>query len=270
MEVVSSSSRGGGGGINSNTPGWPSQSGSDRTVTGAAAEHKSVFFSPYLQPGIRFKGTQTVRKPQNSKADDWEVTVIIEGIDASKGIVFGSMEASNGPSLTEAVLTFWQGEVIDNVHNFFLSAGPSSASSSSSSSSGANYLSELLSLSSTFAIELLHWAKIPAFRPFRKHVATYADEHADGNQKAESSATIAKLLSDSQHVFMRLRELYFVKPVAQQSQTITGSYFICLDRYDGHVMGVYVNNNATPFPRAMADQKLTLHPHVATSTYSFR
>jgi len=268
MMEVSSSSRGGGGGSSGGgggTPGWSSQSGSDRT---SSAEQKSFFFSPYLQPGVRFKGTQTVKKPQNSKADDWEVTVIIEGIEGNKGIVFGSMEASNGPSITEAVLTFWQGEVIDNVHNFFLSAGPSSASSSSSS--GSSYLSELLSMSTTFATELLHWAKIPAFRPFRKHVATYADEHADGNQKAEASASIGKLLSGSQHIFMRLRELYFVKPVAQQSQTITGSYFICLDRYDGHVTGVYVNNNATPFPRSMADQKLTLHPHVATSTYSFR
>merc|ERR1712093_633852 len=89
----------------------------------------------FLQPGARFRGTQKVPRGE----DAWIVSVGIQGYDAQRGYVCGSMEAQNLPTSDETVVTFWEGEIIDN-RNFTFYTGRWDATHSS---------------------DIEHWSKFP-------------------------------------------------------------------------------------------------------------
>mmetsp|Transcript_16941 Transcript_16941/g.23397 ORF Transcript_16941/g.23397 Transcript_16941/m.23397 type:complete len:300 (+) Transcript_16941:256-1155(+) len=80
----------------------------------------------FLTPGQGFEGTQNVSQnlrynfTDRGKVDAWRVNVRLQGCDLEEGYICGIMEALNVPSAKSAVVTFWEGEIIDNVnHTFF-------------------------------------------------------------------------------------------------------------------------------------------------------
>eukprot|EP00657_Telonema_sp_P-1_P008081 TRINITY_DN28650_c0_g1_i2.p1 TRINITY_DN28650_c0_g1~~TRINITY_DN28650_c0_g1_i2.p1 ORF type:complete len:130 (+),score=26.94 TRINITY_DN28650_c0_g1_i2:88-477(+) len=70
----------------------------------------------FLAPGTSYKGTQKV--PSN-REDAWIVSVNIQGYEPERGYICGSMEAHNLPTSEEHVITFWEGQIIDDVNYTF-------------------------------------------------------------------------------------------------------------------------------------------------------
>jgi hypothetical protein len=133
------------------------------------------------------------------------------------------MEAVNVPSVSKEVLTFWEGEVIDNVnHSFFTKRW-----------------------SATLQSDLLHWSKFPAFSELKLLVG------AKGCP--QSQARLAQALAKSRWVFLRIKEQFFVGP-SSHGLTIAGFYYCCLDRRDGSIVGYYYDPDSSP------NQQLLLAP----------
>lgn len=80
----------------------------------------------FLDIGQEFVGTQNVSSAtaclstRPCAGEAWQLTVRIQGTDFKRGYLCGVMEALNVPSANSSVITFWEGEVVDNHnHSFF-------------------------------------------------------------------------------------------------------------------------------------------------------
>lgn len=164
----------------------------------------------FLQPGTRFTGTQKV--PTN-REDAWIVSVMIQGYDAERGYVCGSIEAQNLPTSDETVVTFWEGEIVDN-RNYTFFTGRWDA---------------------TRAKDIEHWSKFQPFRQFKEAVVRGSGKLLD--------------LSTSRYVFMRWKEQFFVNVSPDCGLTIAGFYYVCFDRCHGTIEGYYHDANSSPWQK---------------------
>ena len=52
-----------------------------------------------------------------------QVVVRVQGVDMARGYACGVMEAMNVPQANEPIITFWEGEIIDNTNHSFFTQG---------------------------------------------------------------------------------------------------------------------------------------------------
>lgn len=52
-----------------------------------------------------------------------QVVVRVQGVDMARGYACGVMEAMNVPQANEPIITFWEGEIIDNANHSFFTQG---------------------------------------------------------------------------------------------------------------------------------------------------
>jgi len=159
--------------------------------------------------GQVFTGTQTVTASGSAgsgmglsvgkNCDEWRVNVEIQGTDLSRGTICGSMEALDVPRADSPVLTFWRGQIIDNINYFFRAQ---------------------------FSNDMEHWEEFKAFNSTLR--AAVRSDHGDDID-----------LSNRRYVFMRWKEIFFVSPENECNLTIAGFYYCCMDRLTGSIAGYY-------------------------------
>eukprot|EP00656_Telonema_subtile_P030137 TRINITY_DN3315_c0_g1_i5.p1 TRINITY_DN3315_c0_g1~~TRINITY_DN3315_c0_g1_i5.p1 ORF type:complete len:197 (-),score=16.98 TRINITY_DN3315_c0_g1_i5:204-794(-) len=163
----------------------------------------------FLAPGTRYEGTQKV--PTN-REDAWIVTVNIQGYEPERGYICGSMEAHNLPTSEDHVVTFWEGQIIDNC-NYSFYTGKWDASQDK---------------------DLEHWSKFVPFRAIKDSVI-----RGKGLVSAEQGG--------SRYIFMRWKEQFFVNVNPDCGLTIAGFYYVCFDTRHGTVEGFYHDANSSPW-----------------------
>lgn len=112
------------------------------------------------------------------------------------------------PTLT----TYFEGEIIGSKYSFF----------TQHEDWGAN-----------MKVDLSHWAKFSAFRPFHKHARKGPVPIPDVTQK--------------ENIFMRWKEHFLVPD--HRVRTITGAsfegfYYICFNQLKGEVSGIYFHSKS--------------------------
>lgn len=165
----------------------------------------------FLSVGRRFIGRQVVTTSAHTTADQWRVNVELLNVDLSHGTAYGTMEAREVPRANSRVITFWRGEIIDNV-NFHFYTQDWSASPEN---------------------DIAHWSRFDPFRTLCERVKR------DGGRDID--------LSGCRYVFMRWKEIFFVNVGEDCGLTIAGFYYICLDRRTGVIHGFYFDPKSEPF-----------------------
>lgn len=115
------------------------------------------------------------------------------------------------PTLT----TYFEGEIIGSKYNFF----------TKHDDWGANH-----------KVDLSHWSKFSAFRPFQKHAR-------------QGHVTIDDVCQ-REHVFMRWKEHFLVPD--HRVRTISGAsfegfYYICFNQVKGEVSGIYFHSKSEKY-----------------------
>ncbi len=172
----------------------------------------------FLKPGQMWNGWQHVQHWPPGTSERWSVRVVLDFVNFEKGEVFGTMTASNVPGAENNVVTYFEGEIIDNENSTFYSNPDASAR--------------------TCLAELRHWSRFPSFRPLRDSVL-----EEDGRAPA---------LALSGKVFMRWKEKCFLSGGADCRLTIAGLYYVTLDRVNGDIHAYYWDPNSAP------EQKMNL------------
>lgn len=186
-----------------------------------------------LEVGQAFEGSQHVSHGLGTKEEAWNVKVRVQGCDMERGYVCGVMEALNVPTAESKVMTFWEGEIVDNVnHTFYTSKW------------GANPESDVK-----------HWAKFSYFSKLRE------DVDRDGGRDID--------LSDIPCIFMRWKEKFFVNVGPDCGLTIAGFYYICLTRATGEVHGYYFDPSSSPYQKLEMKASFEECQGKAFPTYEF-
>eukprot|EP00126_Sphaerothecum_destruens_P003663 Sdes_comp17437_c0_seq1m6662 len=202
--------------------------------------------SSLLSPGMVFHGTQNVTSM--AKSEEWRVTVKIQSVDFTKGIICGSMDAQNSLFSNSVVSTYWDGQIIDNFNYHFWTN----------------------QWDATKETDLTHWSK---FQPFEKLAPLLKNHDNECVQKSKQRCS-PKFDVNSSCIFMRWKEVSFVNLPAevQSGLTIAGFYYICFNTINGEINGYYFDRASMPF------QQLRLQPNnpsncvrgIATPFYDFR
>lgn len=167
--------------------------------------------------GYFIAGEQCARKMDDygtSFERVWNSRVIIHTFDHRKGILTGSIEADLPES---PVVTFFTGEVIDNVNHSF-------------------YYQSHLGWPNTASMDLQQWRRLPGFdRKLFKEVKRFGG-------RAPS------LADDESRIFMRWKEQSFIQG-GECQLTIAGFYVGSLNRRTGDINALYIDPNCYPGQR---------------------
>ena len=172
--------------------------------------------SAFLSVGQAFQGTQHVSHNCNAAEEAWKVTVQFQEVDLQRGYICGSMEAygfSSGPHSSTSIVTFWEGDIIDNVNSSFFT-----------SRWGASH-----------DTDMDHWTRFKGFAGMKEGM------QALGKRKLD--------VASSPHIFMRWKEKFFVNVGPECGLTIAGFYYACLDRSTGRIEGFYYDPNSSPYQK---------------------
>ncbi|GBG80051.1 hypothetical protein CBR_g30417 [Chara braunii] len=189
----------------------------------------------FLNVGQTFVGTQNVPQNQGSAKDEaWKVNVRIQGCNLEQGYLCGSMEALNVQSTESSVVTFWEGEIVDNKNHTFFTG----------------------QWNATKDNDLKHWAKFASFAPIM------AEVERDGGLSVD--------LANYDHMFMRWKEQFFVNVNPDCGLTIAGFYYVCFSRRDGTIQGFYYDPHSTPFQKLELKPALEGQQGHSLGIYQFR
>lgn len=165
--------------------------------------------SSYLRTGSRFHGTQ------QSERQVYDVQVEIKHVDMRESFLCGYLRIQGLTEDHPTLTTYFEGEIIGTKHNFF----------TEHDNWGAN-----------MKVDLSHWSKFPAFRPFQK--------------QARKGPVMIRDASQREHIFMRWKEHFLVPD--HRVRTITGAsfegfYYICFNQIKGEVSGIYFHSKSEKF-----------------------
>lgn len=180
----------------------------------------------WLRPGQQFCGYQRVTHWTPGKGEQWAVTVTLHGYDHSSSRLCGTITATNVPDAFDPVITFFEGEIVDNINISFYTSH-----------------SDWAALDET---DIRHWSKFSEFLPLRKDVVTLGGR--------------APGLADCGAVFMRWKEKYFVSR-GESRLTIAGFYYAALDRLTGAVQAVYYDPASSPDQRLRLEPRKATAGH---------
>ncbi|KAJ1944151.1 hypothetical protein GGF37_002328, partial [Kickxella alabastrina] len=172
-----------------------------------------------LRPGMEFCGVQRITPvalPRFSmlptfdgqslpKIEQWDVCVIIQSVDMSRGRVSGLMKAINVPNLPKTVVTHWDGEIIDFV----------------------NYTPLTCKWKANGREDTDHWS---LFEPVKQVPQTFLQKWPESMR----GKRMPRILED--YLFMRWKESTFINVgPSETGLTIEGFYYICMDRITGAI-----------------------------------
>lgn len=166
-----------------------------------------------LRPGMKFIGVQKISQsslapsPSENMTEWWDVHVVIQTVDMSRGQVTGMMTAINVPRMPTTVETFWEGEIIDFV----------------------NYLPLTAKWQATGSDDAQHWSLFDSVKN---------DPQAFLRQWPRSlcGRRMPRVLEDC--IFMRWKEREFVNVhPSETGLTIEGFYYVCMCRTTGRIEG---------------------------------
>ncbi|EMR08013.1 hypothetical protein PNEG_03455 [Pneumocystis murina B123] len=184
----------------------------------------------FLRSGAYFIGTQ-----QSGKAL-YEVSVNFQHVNPKDSFLCGYLHIQGLTKDNSSLTTYFEGEIIGPKYGF---------------------ITKRPEWGSTEKIDLQHWIRFQAFRPFAKNI-----KKPDFKCKYE-------LFKD--HVFMRWKEMYIVSKndneqvsdygIALNGISYAGFYYICFQQSMGNISGIYYHKNSEQF------QQLTLQ-HDGNRTFS--
>ncbi|KAJ5085821.1 hypothetical protein N7532_010592 [Penicillium argentinense] len=213
-------------------------------VAGARGTNNSdpIIVGGFQEPNpISVTTTAGRRYMANNRDENWPVKLTIHEINYSDMTLSGTMEAYNIPDKSSPthdahIVTFLEGEIID-FHKHTL---------------------ETENFKADIDVDSTYWRKLP---PFNK----------------DTEPEIAKnLVSRKWHtekmaegwILMRWKERCFITPTdSRQGLTISGFYYISLQRSSGQIDGLYYDPGSSPY------QQLSLKPEserMVRPTYTFR
>ncbi|GLI71564.1 hypothetical protein VaNZ11_016819 [Volvox africanus] len=178
-----------------------------------AAVASSPASCSFLFPGRSFTGQQSLSSPQRPQ-EDWAVTATIYSCDLARGRVTGSMVAQNSPLAKRPIVTYFEGEIIDNINHTFWTGCKWGTCPSRET-------------------DVRYWSRCPGFTSSLRAAIV----HNNGRAQQLSSCT---------HVFMRWKECFFVDVPQDCPLTITGFYYLSLDRQTGSIGGYYHDSRSAP------------------------
>ncbi|KAF4978901.1 hypothetical protein FZEAL_4787 [Fusarium zealandicum] len=165
--------------------------------------------SSYLRAGSRFHGTQ------QSERQVYDVQVEIKHVDMRESFLCGYLRIQGLTEDHPTLTTYFEGEIIGSKYSFH----------TQHENWGANN-----------KVDLSHWAKFTAFRPFQK--------------QARKGPVTIRDPAQRETVFMRWKEHFLVPD--HRVRTITGAsfegfYYICFNQVKGEVSGIYFHSKSEKF-----------------------
>ncbi|KAL6868882.1 hypothetical protein ACO1O0_000205 [Amphichorda felina] len=162
--------------------------------------------SSFLRPGSRFHGTQ------QSEKQVYEVQVQIKQIDLRESFLCGYLRIQGLTEDHPTLTTYFEGEIIGSKYGFL----------TKHEDWGANH-----------KVDLNHWSKFNAFRPFQK--------------QARRGPVPINDVSQKENIFMRWKEHFLVPD--HRVRTISGAsfegfYYICFNQLKGEVSGIYFHSKS--------------------------
>ncbi|KAI9758472.1 MAG: hypothetical protein M1815_000018 [Lichina confinis] len=157
--------------------------------------------SSFLRAGSRFRGTQ------KSEKQEYDVQVELKYVDMEQSFLCGYLRIQGLTEDHPTLTTFFQGEIIGDKFSFH---------------------TQHPEWGSNDRVDMQHWAKFGAWRPFAK--------------PARKSDFTVRNFTQKEHLFMRWKE-YFLVP-DHKVRTISGAsfegfYYICFNQITGDVSGIY-------------------------------
>jgi hypothetical protein len=184
------------------------------TLASLGPEYSSMRYLPvspssFLRPGSRFHGTQ------QSERQVYEVQVEIKHVDMRESFLCGYLRIQGLTDDHPTLTTYFEGEIIGTKYNFF----------TQHDDWGANT-----------KVDLSHWSKFSAFRPFQK--------------SARKGPVSIPDVAQRENIFMRWKEHFLVPD--HRVRTISGAsfegfYYICFNQIKGEVSGIYFHSKSEKF-----------------------
>ncbi|KAJ3578176.1 hypothetical protein NPX13_g2391 [Xylaria arbuscula] len=159
--------------------------------------------SSYLRAGSKFHGTQ------QSERQVYDVQVEIKYVDLHESFL---CLTEDNPTLT----TYFEGEIIGSRYDF---------------------LTKHDGWGATEKIDLNHWGKFSAFRPYSKQVR-------------KGVAVSIPNLAQRENIFMRWKEHFLVpdhRVTSLNGASFEGFYYICFNQREGKVSGIYFHAKSEKF-----------------------
>lgn len=165
--------------------------------------------SSFLRPGSRFHGTQ------QSERQVYDVQVEIKYVDLRESFLCGFLKIQGLTEDNPTLTTYFEGELIGSKYGFITNHD---------------------SWGATEKIDLSHWSKFSAFRPYSKQVR-------------KGPVSIPNL-AQRENIFMRWKEHFLVPD--HRVRTINGAsfegfYYICFNQKEGSVSGIYFHSKSEKF-----------------------
>ncbi|KAL3427978.1 vesicle-mediated transporter vid24 [Phlyctema vagabunda] len=165
--------------------------------------------SSFLRAGSKFHGTQ------QSERQVYDVQVEIKHVDMRESFLCGYLRIQGLTEDHPTLTTYFEGEIIGAKYSFF---------------------TQHEDWGSTDKVDLQHWAKFTAFRPFQK-------------QARKGNLNIPHL-AQRENIFMRWKEHFLVPD--HRVRTISGAsfegfYYICFNQIQGTVSGIYFHSKSEKF-----------------------
>ncbi|KAK8112854.1 hypothetical protein PG984_013380 [Apiospora sp. TS-2023a] len=166
-------------------------------------------YSSFLRPGSKFHGTQ------QSERQIYDVQVEIKYVDLKESFMCGYLKIQGLTEDNPTLTTYFEGEIIGSKYNFITNHD---------------------SWGATEKIDLNHWNKFTAFRPYAKH--------------ARKGPVHIKDLQNKDNIFMRWKEHFLVPD--HRVRTINGAsfegfYYICFNQREGGISGIYFHSRSEKF-----------------------
>jgi len=165
--------------------------------------------SSFLRAGSKYRGTQ------QSERQVYDVQVEIKHVDMRESFLCGYLRIQGLTEDHPTLTTYFEGEIIGSKYTF---------------------LTQHQDWGSTDKVDLQHWAKFSAFRPFQK--------------QARKGQMHIPQLAQRENIFMRWKEHFLVPD--HRVRTISGAsfegfYYICFNQIQGTVSGIYFHAKSEKF-----------------------
>ncbi|KAK4155003.1 glucose-induced degradation protein 4 [Chaetomidium leptoderma] len=166
--------------------------------------------SLYFQTGSRFLGTQ------QSERQRYDVDVEIKHVDMRESFLCGYLRIQGLTDDHPTLTTYFEGEIIGSKYGF---------------------ITQHEGWGATEKIDLSHWSKFTAFRPYLK-------------QARKGGKTMIQDVDQRENIFMRWKEHFLVPD--HRVRTINGAsfegfYYICFNQVRGEVSGIYFHSKSEKF-----------------------